>query len=605
MRIGDFDLDQSVFFFSAIVPIGLLLILLKTYTRILAHSISQKHILNLPRVSRSTVLELLSSFGHHSHSRLTAYPGFHYLPSPKGIDHGVLAFADTKHAWIGGAEPLTSSDNQGELLFSFAQTAQLSKKSAILIPIRKEIAEIAQSVGFGVLPMGVEPVFDLTKYFPTADLIPSAQLLKRKGVHVREIYIADLPATQKKRLEEIRQEWLASKPLPPFKFMNQVEPWILPEIKKYFLCEQKGEIYAFLAAISYNKGKGYYFADVLKAKNCPTGVSELLNLEAMQILKSQGVATVSLGIAALATTDSSDPFFTKNRNRILTLIHDHGDFLFRFKPLHQFKMKFKPTSVEPVYVAYYPPRFRLSMILSLAEAFLRDGVLVSLWSSLWRVISKIQIDHLLQNWIDPSIVVRKLPSSVPALFWRCKLTLLLLITNLSLYQITTNHFGVLKRKLEIQWGFTWANVSTHGFDSFMLSPFLHFNLLHINVNMVLLLLFCGLFEIVAGSLWLLIVYMVPTLLSNLLTIIFVFYPLKMLESRLWLQGILLSDVGASLGIFGCIGALVHILTYGRAIVFLLSAYILGDAWFSHNLWQFNHFFALSIGWILGYRILSR
>jgi hypothetical protein len=75
------------------------------------------------------------------------------------------------------------------------------------------------------------------------------------------------------------------------------------------------------------------------------------------------------------------------------------------------------------------------------------------------------------------------------------------------------------------------------------------------MNLLTLAIFCGGLEYMAGASFVLYCYFVPAFFANPFTAAIFYFPLRALHPQWWESFRQIEDVGASLGIFGCAGAL--------------------------------------------------
>src|SRR5262249_6434098 len=145
------------------------------------------------------------------------------------------------------------------------------------------------------LRIGEQPVWDPAAWEATLDAAPGvrAQLrrARAKGVEVRALAPGELGAAEapaRPAVEELIRRWLASRPMPPMRFLLQVQAFSDLEERRCFVAEQRGRVVGFLAAVPVYARGGWLFEDLLRDPAAPNGTVELLVDAAMRALAAAG-----------------------------------------------------------------------------------------------------------------------------------------------------------------------------------------------------------------------------------------------------------------------------------------------------------------------------
>jgi membrane associated rhomboid family serine protease len=269
---------------------------------------------------------------------------------------------------------------------------------------------------------------------------------------------------------------------------------------------------------------------------------------------------------------------------------------YHFKSLFSYKMKFIPTKLEPAFLISNST-ITPGKILNILQAFSQRGVFKATLSGMIKTVSQFKASSLIKNQLRPSIVVRSVPQTWLRLLYRCRLSCVLVFLNLVIYILTTDSKGLIYPKIEGHWGYTWNKFIQHPIQAIILSPFLHWNLLHFNFNMVCLIFFTGCLEYLAGTKITASCYLIAMTFSNPLTSILLIPTGLTTPAEL--------DVGASLGIFGCGGALSWFFLKRRwLLVAPLCVITLLQSWDTQHWIIMNHWTAVFFGILVG-RILIK
>ena len=547
------------------------------------------------------VLELVAKYGSNSNSFMTLYPGFHYFFSLDPTKPGVIAYVKLSQSWIAGTEPFTAPENYSSLLNQFAAEAEKNGKTATFIPVGLSGAKKAIDQGYSAILIGSEPIFHLDHYPKTGntwiDTVPSAKNLDLKGAEVIHLDLKHCTAEIKEELNQVTHEWRESRKMAPLGFLNQVDPWFLSEHKRYFYLESSGRIQAFLAAIPIWSTKGWYLIDLVRKSDSPAGATELLTLQAMKKLRDGGAEIISLGVSPLSQLEKAQsiPFIQENKKIyfFLNFLYRKGRHFYNFKPLFEFKQKFCPTENIPIFMIYKNRNNKLNFIkvVNVFQAFLGNGVGISILIGIRRSLQLLNLSRLITSQLKTSVVVRSRPASVKEILFRLKFTISIFSTNLVIYFITTDSYGRIFPHIEKEWAYSFGAFLADPIHSLLLSPFLHWNLIHINFNILTLAIFSGGLEYYIGSRVTAICYLVPMILSNPVTsLIFNFFGHTNLFNI---------DIGASLGVFGCIGAFGFLIRYTAVFLGPLLATIAIQSIGTHDWVNMDHFTAIIFGLILG------
>jgi membrane associated rhomboid family serine protease len=560
------------------------------------------------RLREDEVRALVAEFGTSANSFMTLYPGFEYFAHPDASVRGMIAFTETPEAWVGGAEPFCAPADRAKLLSAFAQAAAALGKTALILPVEEALVPEARSAGYRAVMIGTEPTWELARFPRTGrtwtDVVPTAKALAGKGAQVSAFEPDRLAPDDRAQLDEMVRQWLGTRKMDTLAFLNQVDPWYRQADKRYFRIECQGRTQAFLAAIPIWARNGWYLIDLIRRPDSPAGSTELLLLQAMRLLREQGAAVCTMGVAPLSGIDQASRYpaagFDSRRRTyaVLHWIYEKGNAFYNFKPLHQYKLKLDPTSGPPVFLLY-SPKLGARALLGLARAFQPKGMARAAGSGALRMLTRFSLAEWIRGQLGTRTVVRSVPPTWARLLQRCKLTAALLAANLAVFFATTDGAGRLDPAIESAWGFSWPALLASPWHALAASPWLHWSVTHLCLNIVALVVFTGGLEYLAGTPLTLACYAVPMCLANPLTAATLALASRATAAIDPAQ----LDVGASLGIFGCAGALSRFVRWGGWLVGGLAAAAAASAWFNGSL-QLNHLAALGLGWAVSWAVLK-
>lgn len=499
------------------------------------------------------------SYGNRTSSLVSLYS--HFNSYIDGRIDGEIRFIEKKSVIGIANEPLCSNPNKGKLLLQFVNKQQFKKKDILIFPIGEYLASELDQQGMYVWQIGVEPIFKLHDYFSEIidpiENFPIVRSLKKRGAKVIELKEDDIE-NYRELIEEIKDEWLGSKKTEKLEFLNAVEPFSHEEFKRYFLLKDKEDIKAVLVACPiYFKEQiiAYYFNDVLKRNSARSGSSELLIIESMRKLHTEGVLEVRLGMCPLADIDD------KNRDaKELQKIFSSWKMGYNFKTLYQFKTKLNPSLMRPLYIA-------------------------SNKSSLYRLLKNVVRLHfsspnipsiILKTWyknrsrlkLKPELSPLKKTQHTLGFFSKIKFTSILAISFISLHLIK-NSTDIGKEIFDMS-AYIPGSPSILGI---FLGPLFHNHAKHIIGDQVSFFIFGAAIEYTFGAKLMLLITSFGLWLSNPLTHLALFFTLKPISASWWNIVLNEKDYGTSNAVFALVGAAVFMLRKNMWIFipFLINA----------------------------------
>jgi hypothetical protein len=538
-------------------------------------------------MTREKLRELVERHGFNTNHFLTLYEGFEYFESPRGC----VPFYERGGAWVAAGEPLAARDEQLPLWEEFCQAARAQGKRGVCIPVAGDFVERARAKGFGSLMVGAEPLFDLERYPKSGQtwvsVVPTAKQLHGKGARVSRVDVKALAPEERARLDEVTAEWLASRKMEGLSFLNKVEPWTESASKKFFKIEHGGRMTAFVAAIPITARKGWYLVDVMRRQSTEPGTTELLLLETMRLLKEEGAREVTFGVAPLAGLENAPEKQRLSKlGRALAWAYERGDQFYNFRTLHQYKLKFQPSRVESAYIVFDGEKLGLRCALGLLSAFVPHGLARAGLSGTVRMVRRFDLQAAIKARVAPSVVVRSAPASLMRLLYRCRVTALLALAWWAMAAATLVR-GALPEQVAAHWGYSAARLASDPVRALVGPPFLHWNWAHLASNTFLALVFCGLLEYLGGSLLVACAFGAGAAAGNTAaSLVYLFNPSGMTEL----------DVGASLGVLSCAGALTVLLRRGAWLFGALVAAAGASAAWTHSTLGLNHVVAVGVGW---------
>lgn len=543
-------------------------------------------------------MDLVFKYGKSGTSFLTLYSGFKYFRMKIGELEGLIAYIDTPTAWVGASDPSCPAEIQLDLLRAFFAAAKKARGAGLILPVSKELARLAREQGFYALQVGSEPWFSLdnsSNY--TFDI---AKRLLSKGATVERFNPIQLSLREYRELDLISKSWLESRGSVPLSFLNRVEPWLYFQHKRYYRVSFQRRTVGFLVAVPVIAKNSWYLVDLIRLANAPVGATELLISTAIEELKAEGAAEVTLGMSPLARVGVDEFKFHPLTYRILRKVYHRSNSLYSFQSLFEYKEKLKPSHWVPLYLIA-DPTLNLRAGYGLFRAIFSGGIFLTSAKIALKKARRYDLEHVFERTLSMQIVPRSTPRSMSELLYRSKTVLSLAVAQLLFFFIATDPAATkIRPNMESRYGYSLerflsTGINVENLKALVLSSFLHENRIHLVFNLVTLIFLAGFLEIVAGSTAVGACYLLGILFSNPLTSLFL-YPIVEISSPGFLDSFTQSvDVGCSLGVFACIGALTHFTRKTKESFLVITVLIFGAAAVDIKLLDLNHIAAMGIG----------
>ena len=345
---------------------------------------------------RERVLALLERHGWNATSFQILEPGFQYWFDGDAC----VGYVDTGRAWVAAGPPIAAADRLVETSASFVAAAREAGRRACLFATE---ARFRDATMWPSLPIGEQPIWSPAAWDGIVrgkkSLREQLRRARAKGVVVRALPAGEL-TERRTELEGLIARWLASRTIAPMGFLVQVDPFIVPERRRFFIAELAGEtgtkIVGFLGIVPIYARDGWFFEDFLRDPTAPNGTIELLVDAGMRAAAAENISMVTLGLAPLAG----------EVNPVLRSARKVGRVLYDFDGLRTFKAKLAPSSWDPIFLSYPPGTSSTRAVVDTLTAFARGGLL------------RFGIETLLRG---PAIVIRLLAALL--VVWTCVLAL--------------------------------------------------------------------------------------------------------------------------------------------------------------------------------------
>ncbi|MDP3426294.1 MAG: phosphatidylglycerol lysyltransferase domain-containing protein [Humidesulfovibrio sp.] len=504
----------------------------------------------------------------------------------------ILRVLDTPGARIAASEPLAPPDRRAEALAALA--AASPGQRTVAMPVGRKLAAELRQKGFTAWQIGSEPVFRLAQYFaPGQDPLarhPVARALARRGAEVREVDLQALPEAeaqaQREQMRELAALWLADKKCLPLGFLARMEPFAQEPCKRYFTLRVRGELQGFVAAApvcSQGRSVACYLQDMPRRPDARAGASELLILEVLRLLYTEGLAEARLGMAPLAHLDPEGA-----GAGLLSLLHRRWRWGYNFRSLSEFKDKFEPTAWEPLYLASTCPSLPTALADALRAHF-PEGLLrpfTHLVAGLGGMSLRPEAEAVLAAPAE-ELAPRSLRELLARIWLTC--SLVVLFVGLHLGRLGWPWLDEVFRGS----GYVPGNVTWQGV---FLGPLFHNHWFHLAGDQLSFLLFGVLIEALLGLRPYLALLAAGLWLSNPLTQAVCWALLSWSAPGAWAATLAEVDYGSSNAVFAMAGALAALLRQGSAVLVPFAIYGLFICLARESWLALHHLLTLGLGY---------
>ncbi|MCK4357846.1 MAG: DUF2156 domain-containing protein [Candidatus Cloacimonetes bacterium] len=343
------------------------------------------------------VQELLKKYGYHSQSYNILRSDKSYFYSSSGIN-GVIAYVVKANVAMVAGDPVCDLSDIREFVTEFKQFCKDQKWRCCFQSVTERCKDILEDMGFGMIKLGEEPIFDLNKLSWEGSkfrgLRKNINQAKKRGLTVVEYCpLTERQAEWEKNMIELSAIWRKFKGSGEFSFLIGEPALNNPKERKYFLALLDNKVEAFVVCTPVYARNGIYFDVMRRKEKTISGTSQLLFTESFRILKEQGYAMATLGTAPLSYEHTTDSGKSRIIQTALKLAFNRLGYFHRFKPLYNFKRQFGPTSWEGRYLAYSSARFNPVILYALLKVYDPTSVTEKLINQIdlaWKSINKLK-----------------------------------------------------------------------------------------------------------------------------------------------------------------------------------------------------------------------
>ncbi|MGC8510521.1 MAG: phosphatidylglycerol lysyltransferase domain-containing protein [Acidimicrobiales bacterium] len=269
-------------------------------------------------------------------------------------DHcGFVAFLETPRVLLAWRSPVAELDAQPALVDRLLAHAHARRVPLVAVPVNATTAQAARRGGLRTTWIGSEATVDLASWSLDGTVRQKVRWAcnygRRAGLRWREASPRTSPADYR-ALAAVQERWKSARPARRTASFLRTDFTDLLQWRRYFVAEQGDEVVAALSCTPIN-AHDWYLQDLVRVPTAPRGALEGAIALALSTLRDDGFSRASHGpLAFWHPHHDSQP---GQRLGVLgNLVVHHFDRRYQFQAINQFRVKFVPDRVEPLYVVW-------------------------------------------------------------------------------------------------------------------------------------------------------------------------------------------------------------------------------------------------------------
>lgn len=255
-------------------------------------------------------------------------------------------------------DPLCPTHAMAEFVREATDELRRAHRRVCLTLVTAAVAHAARSIGYGVVQVGEEPMFDLDGWQR-----PRGRAGKTLRGYLNRAQRARLDVCEyrpgrdtelSRELRALQRRWELRRAGALGDSLLRPMPWHGLEHKRVFCVRGDGRVEAFVTCAPVPGRRGWLLEDLTRRSDGAPGATELLVTETLAHLKAGGARFAWLGMAPMRGFPGAvDP----RARWVAPLVRPwiaRFDRRYDFRATEAWMAKFRPTAWEPRYVAFIP-----------------------------------------------------------------------------------------------------------------------------------------------------------------------------------------------------------------------------------------------------------
>ncbi|MDJ0677154.1 MAG: DUF2156 domain-containing protein [Calothrix sp. MO_167.B42] len=309
------------------------------------------------------VVDVLKKCANHPSAFLATNQGTQHFLSNKVP--GLIAYrlAGRNHVII-AAGVSAKTEHKDTLIEDFLAWVKKKRKKIIAVQMLRDDANILARHNFTVNQIGSSYSLALNGFkiagTPFMKLRNKISRARRAGVEIKQLG-KDLSFTPEleSQLKKIDTQWLKQKHAKELAFLigelgdlNNMDM----SVKRLFVGFKEGDPVAYiLYTASFGAYQGWMHDLTRRLPDAPTGVMELININAIESFMAEKAQYLNFGFTPLVGLSSEFEIPRVNSRlaqKIFLFLSKHGRFIYPADSQLQYKLKWSPNIVLPEYIAF-------------------------------------------------------------------------------------------------------------------------------------------------------------------------------------------------------------------------------------------------------------
>ena len=307
----------------------------------------------------------ISLYGQHPLSPLLYNQNIRFFFSV-GVEDGCLGYFIHKKVFFAVGGLLCAAEKKTALLDEWLDWVNRQGGISVFLHASPEDYHLIADRGYYVNQIGTGYSIDLRDYSLSGkrfqQLRNKVNKSRKAGVTVRMINSRDDFHSVLPQLEEINREWLEEKNTKLLKYLVTDFTGILIPSQRYRLlvAERHDQVLAYIVYSRVLSGRPGWFHDLSRKRSqTPSGVMQAINVTALDIIeqsKSENEHWLHFGFTPLADILDTDYTMGKQQSLVFSAVVKtlarYNGVVYPASTQRQYKMSWRPQSIEPEYFAY-------------------------------------------------------------------------------------------------------------------------------------------------------------------------------------------------------------------------------------------------------------
>jgi phosphatidylglycerol lysyltransferase len=288
---------------------------------------------------------LLTGYGRAATSYMTLWEGNSLFFNERGTAY--VGYRHVAEVALALGDPIGPDEDRPGTALAFGRFARSQGWDHAFYAAGPDLLPAYRDAGYRVLKVGEEAVIPLAglefKGKGWQDTRTAFNRAAREGVRFEMFDGGSVPRAILVQLQEISDKWLRGKKLPPIGFtlggMKDLED---PNVAVTVAVDRGGRVHAFADWLPCYAARGWVIDLMRRREDAMKGVMEYLIAASLLAFKERGYRRASLAVAPLADLGQNKGGDESLLAGALRLVYEHGDTVYNFRSLFEYKNKFQP-----------------------------------------------------------------------------------------------------------------------------------------------------------------------------------------------------------------------------------------------------------------------